>query len=524
VTILDATSTVCRADPSFSVPTISTATADARRSMALAPFVWISRGVIPKVRGVSVHHATADGDGGSFVSWKWDGRRLVVESDPFGLVPAFVYRTDRDVAVSTSISKLVDEGATPHIDEAAMAVFLRLGFFVGDDTPFVEIRSVPAGARLVWQDGQLDVSGGPYIVERTHMSRDDAIDCAIHLTARAVDRRRPRSPYAVPLSGGRDSRHILLALRAVGDLPEFVITVPRFPPVPPEDQRIASLLAAAIGVRHVIVKPASAAADEARKNVTTSYCADEHAWFYPMLDYLRGRVPLVYEGIGGSLWTIGWAAQRDVRNLWRSGRTHDVAARMLDAYNVVGNDFLAGLLHGRPGWGRPAAVQRLAQELEKHVDAPDPGKSFHFWNRLRRELSLVPFGQMRQFTNVHTPLVDRELTGFLLSLEPELISPALSRSDKSFHSEAIQRAYSAAASIPFETDAAPFIDARAHTRAFTVTVARHLFARRKPLRLMRPAYVWPRLAYTLVNRRYAESSRWLAATALYLSQLEEVAA
>ena len=96
----------------------------------------------------------------------------------------------------------------------------------------------------------------------------------------------------------------------------------------------------------------------------------------------------------------------------------------------------------------------------------------------------MPFDEIRRSGSVHTPLVDRDLTHFLLSLEPERVSPECVRSDKTFHSDAMRRAYPWAAHLPFEARDAPRTDAAAHNRAFTVAVARHLIARRKPLELM----------------------------------------
>jgi asparagine synthase (glutamine-hydrolysing) len=349
------------------------------------------------------------------------------------------------------------------------------------------------------------------------------MDRAIGLTSRAVAKRRSSAPFALPLSGGRDSRHILLCLVDSGCYPEFVVTVPRFPPAAPEDERIAALVAASLHLRHVLVPQTShRATAEARKNITTSYCADEHAWFYAMLDVLSEPAPVVYEGIGGSLWTIGWLADRSSRDLWQAGRTREVASRLLGRYQIIGEAFLTDVLSA-DRFSRDIAIERLSRELDRHVGAPDPGKSFHFWNRLRRELALIPFGEMHQRGEVLTPLVDRELVEFLLALAPEVVSSSLSRSDKSFHSDALQRAFPAAADLPFERPDAPRIDAGAHDRALTRSVALYLVNRRKPLRLMRTACAVPRIVYTMLNRRYAASTRWLATTALYLSQLEDAA-
>jgi hypothetical protein len=250
-----------------------------------------------------------------------------------------------------------------------------------------------------------------------------------------------------------------------------------------------------------------------------------------MLDYVRGRATTVYEGIGGSLWKVGWLPERDVREAWAAGRTEQVAERALEKHlqQPISDAVIEDLAPPGVDFSRDLARQRLAQELERHAAAPDPGKSFHFWNRLRRELALVPCVMMRSVAAVHTPLVDRDLTEFLLSLEPEIVSPVLSRSDKRFHSEAIARGYPGFAHLPFEADAPRRTDPTAHYRQFAFDVARHLLAdwsdrahgQPRPCRWLRSSYAFPRLAYMLVNRRYAASMRWLPRATLYLRQLEQ---
>src|SRR5215210_1223663 len=103
-----------------------------------------------------------------------------------------------------------------------------------------------------------------------------------------VERRRTAVDVAVPLSGGRDSRHILLELAREGCRPSFAITVPRLPPTAAEDECVAGLVADHLQLRHIVVRqPRHPAIAEARKNIATHYCADEHAWFFPMVDYVH---------------------------------------------------------------------------------------------------------------------------------------------------------------------------------------------------------------------------------------------
>jgi asparagine synthetase B (glutamine-hydrolysing) len=76
-------------------------------------------------------------------------RRLTVQRDRFGVQPLFWNATPTSVRISPSIDALLAAGAPAELDDAAMAVFLRIGFFVGDDTPFAAIRALPRPVRSV---------------------------------------------------------------------------------------------------------------------------------------------------------------------------------------------------------------------------------------------------------------------------------------------------------------------------------------------------------------------------------------
>ncbi|MGH8283218.1 MAG: asparagine synthetase B family protein, partial [Gammaproteobacteria bacterium] len=119
---------------------------------------------------------------GIFAKWEWGGARLIVRNDRYGFYPLFYYCRDGEIGVSPSISRLVDAGAPIGFDYAALAVFLRLGYFIGEDTPFKHIRALPPGATLEW-DGAIKLSSDGYAVGKpcTAISRDQAMDAYIAL-------------------------------------------------------------------------------------------------------------------------------------------------------------------------------------------------------------------------------------------------------------------------------------------------------------------------------------------------------
>ncbi len=83
----------------------------------------------------------------------------------------------------------------------------------------------------------------------------------------------------VALTGGRDSRHLLLAMLESGQPPPCAISVRHFYPTRADDVRVASLVAAAAGVRHeVLDQYQSRLASELRVARLCSFGTDWHAW------------------------------------------------------------------------------------------------------------------------------------------------------------------------------------------------------------------------------------------------------
>lgn len=67
-------------------------------------------------------------DEGVWARWLWDGRCLTVRNDRFGFLPVDYCEFPDGIGVSTSAIDLLNAGEDATLDDAAVAVFLRLGF------------------------------------------------------------------------------------------------------------------------------------------------------------------------------------------------------------------------------------------------------------------------------------------------------------------------------------------------------------------------------------------------------------
>jgi hypothetical protein len=495
--------------------------------------VRIAHGV-PKTNGLATffagHRIERNGTqkpDGIFAAWCWDGKRLQVFNDRYGFYPLFYFLRDGEVAVSTSILRLLAEGAPFEFDEPGLAVFLRLGFFIGDDTPFRAIRAVPPDAMFEWQDGKLEVRGRLIVNKPARISRDDAIDGYISLFRAAIKRRVPPSEdLVVPLSGGRDSRHILLELLSAGYSPRCV-TFKREPPMRNWDAEAASQLAKTLKLDHVVLEqPRSRVNAELRKNLKTQLCSDEHTHYLVLLDYLKERLPALtlYDGIAGDVLSAGsFSLKAERLALFESARFDDLAQNLFAAYTQRRDheSFLSQLLCPKHynRFGRALAISHLSQELVKHAAAANPPGSFTFWNRTRREIALVPYSILRGAATVFSPFLDHELYDFLSSLPTSMLL------DHEFHTDTIRRAYPKFADIPFADQVTvPANQHRSYFRHFAGGMAWH-FMSTKPSHLLRYSFMMPRLVRGALGRHYGGAlftSMGFQAFPLYLHQLEIV--
>jgi asparagine synthase (glutamine-hydrolysing) len=458
-------------------------------------------------------------EGGVFAEWSWGGEALVIRNDHFGFYPLFYYAKSGAICVSPSIAQLCRVCPSPEIDYRALALFLRLGFFLGNDTPFKDIKALPPGARIIWKQGQVTVSGGYVIEKPLAISRPKATDDFISLFRQAIKRRLPQGDFVMPLSAGRDSRHILFALNDLKRKPKFCITHHQYPPRSDDDVRIAAVLASVLNLEHVVLpQDKSRFQSEIRKNIITSFCSDEHTQALVMAEYLSGRTNTIYDGIAGMLAESFLINPEDVDG-YQHHQYDQLADNLLRRWGPDEESLkciMAPKAYAR--LNRQEAVDALVGEIKRHAEAANPIASFHFWNRTRREISLIPYAILREIPNVYSPYLDIDLCRFLMALPAELTVGG------DFHTEAIQRAYPQYKDIPFGTKDKPGKEEAEKNKArYNQEFAWHYLGKFKAgSRFLNNRFLLPRIIRALMSKPYLHSLSWLPfSQALYLLQLEE---
>lgn len=384
-------------------------------------------------------------DSFAHVEWKWDGTTLRCANDRYGIYPIYFCDQGHRFTLSPSIDLLLRLTGEYELDDDAVALALRLGSNVANETLFPAIKAVPPNSTLTWTDGVLQIDSTPTVNNCIlNISRDDAIDEYARLFSEAVGTSAPRSgKIAVPLSGGRDSRHILLELVRRNFVPDRCLTVRRRPGLDDEDISVARLVCDRLELKHEIVEQTLGRFEaECLKNVETGYAIQEHGWFVALGTFTKNRWENIYDGLAGDVLSAGLFLDQEILDNYRNGKFDLLAEQVLGPEGYIPRLLSSS---ARKRFSRERAVERLKVELAKHADAPNPVGSFYFWNRTRRCVAQSPFRLLRSTPNIITPYLEPTLFDFLVSLPAEYFL------DHTFHTETIRRAYPDYADIPYES-------------------------------------------------------------------------
>lgn len=456
-----------------------------------------------------------DEAGGLFAEWNWDGATVSVAHDPYGYYPLYYFATDGEFAISTSIRKLLECGAPRDLDYRALSVYVRLGSFLGDDTPFTAIRALPQGAAgFRWDRTGL-------LIERCEsrpgwqtMGREAALDAYIELFREAVARRIPTDGQClVPVGGGAASRHVVLELHRQGVQPTC-ITARRDPAMNSKEHIVAKKLARHLELECVVAKqPKSGVRAELEKNERVSWCAADHGWFGAIAGHDAVAIAgSIFDGLGGSVLSGGVLLDENRDAQFRERRLDDLAEILLGPDNAWLETVLAKWIVDQIG--RETARDYLRRHLEPFVGAPNPLGAFLFANRTRRSAALAPLAMLPRDCAVQTPFLDGEVYELLASL------PAAFFMDKRFHHDAIRRAFPSVEEVPY-TNEPRFAMQPGWSRRYLRETMRAL--RRRGKRLLRIGKVDRRVWRSRFSKTYrADFVRHACPWMLYFAQLNEL--
>jgi hypothetical protein len=361
------------------------------------------------------------------------------------------YPTLRRVVENLETDRLsVARGVANTLDLDALNVFLRIGTFIGTDTPFRQLRADPPDYE--WAK----------TIRPTELSRAAIIDAYIDLFRLAVARCDDGEKINLPLSGGQDSRHILLELCEQGRKPQKCWTVAV--PWKPFEAEIAGQLCKSLDIPHTTFVPkGDIARGEAKKNLLTDYSSTQHCWMAEAVMAGLVKRTVVFDGIAGDVLSAGlFLTDARIQMLMR-GRLDELVEDIVGPEeNVFGVDDETLF----PRW---RALEKVSEEFRKHLGAPDPISSFYFWNRTRRDIGCSPFKLLRlSAQGVHTPYLDPEVCRFLASLPPSVtVSHTL-------HAETITRAYPDFAHISYAVASPDFKSAGPFFRRIAINAIGYL--------------------------------------------------
>lgn len=476
------------------------------------------RGTRKFSKGIKVPHS-ADGKpffDGAWIEWEWNGQRLTANTSPHGMLPLYFLERDHSLALSTNLLDLLEYRENLELDFGALAVFLRLGNFLGTRTLFKEIKTVPAGATLTWSAGVTEIVGGN-IVHASNLcdlSREEAVDRYIDLMSSAVRRRLPTNDFVVPVSAGRDSRHILLELLKNGYKPTKLLTSSHYLSSSGVETRVARTLAELTDCEISVIQPnRNKVAAQCEVQMRTDLCVIDHQWTTNLAQEIS-KHPLSYDGLNGGVLFGRTKDRENLDSLYRADRLEELADRILRKNEEVLSGILSReVLECVP---RDLAIAETITELAQFKESSNRLIAFLHANHVRRRTAHYTY-RMIDHGNVLCPLDDFDIVSFALSLPAELAN------DAKLQKDATLKAFPQFKSLPFEEDLrhewsnGSGMNARRHA----LTIARNL-AQLRSSKLLNKSWIAKRLTASLVKGQRSPTE-WWHEPAIYLIEATKFA-
>jgi asparagine synthase (glutamine-hydrolysing) len=327
---------------------------------------------------------------GMFAVAIWDvrRRRLVLARDRFGIKPLYYRASDGELSFASELRAL----PRGEIDLDALEAFLAFNSIPAPLTIFREIRKVPAGHILSWEDGhiRLERFARPAPVPADEIREDDEAELVEELRSRVRDSVRAHLvsdvPVGVLLSGGVDSS--FLAALAADESSEPLRTFSiGFEERSFDELAGARLVAERYGTQHreLVLRPDAALLLPALAEAFDEPFADSSALPTFLVSQLAAKdVKVALSGEGGD--------------------------ELFGGYYTYAADLLADRIGG---------VARLARPLVERLPSSSRKASFDYKaKRFVRAAHLPPLERHHGWKEIFSPDARAELTGRRAVFDP----------------------------------------------------------------------------------------------------------
>ncbi|MDD4938656.1 MAG: asparagine synthetase B [Candidatus Omnitrophica bacterium] len=391
----------------------------------------------------------------AFCIWDRKKRELILVNDRYGMRPMYYHFNDKNkVFVFGSELKAVSHSRfyEKRVNWDGWNVFLRLGFFVDEDTFFKDVYFMPQGSIIKFDLERIKILNywnyNELPRKETFDEKND-VDNLVYLFKRAVKRRIiPGKKVAVFLSGGPDSSGISAELKRQNV--DFVSYTTRKFIRTDEDRKSASYVAKLLSIENRFCDLPDNFLEryEPMKNHLLDYQSHEHAWLLPLLERIPLDTKINYDGIGFDF-ICDTVMYTDSHSPWREmirkGKHEDFIKNWYysregyynllwpitqDKYNLA---FLSKTVKKK--FSSEVFIEKLKAQLARVSNSHAPYVLFHLITRARRSVATSVFQIVSSRLESFCPYMDNELFDYLMSL------PEYARFNKTLRSKILSRMY-----------------------------------------------------------------------------------
>ncbi len=325
---------------------------------------------------------------GMFAIAIWDARRrrLVLARDRFGIKPLYYRAAENEVAFASELRAL----PRGEIDLDALEAFLAFNSIPAPLTIFREIRKLPPGYLLIWEDGRVELRRFARPAPLEELREDEEAELVEELRSRLRDSVRAHLvsdvPVGVLLSGGVDSA--FLAALAAEESSETLRTFSiGFEERSFDELACARLVAERYGTQHreLVLRPDAALLLPALADAFDEPFADSSALpTYLVSQLAASDVKVALSGEGGD--------------------------ELFGGYYTYAADLLAERVGG---------LARLARPLVERLPTSSSRASFDYKaKRFVRAAHLPPLERHHGWKEIFSPELRAELTGRSSAFDP----------------------------------------------------------------------------------------------------------